>query len=69
MGLLSFSADGLVATGDPAFDIDRHHCPNSGAGELKIISAIPEGPVIQKLLEHLMGYISVNPEIKAATAT
>jgi hypothetical protein len=29
------------------------HCPNSGAGELKIIAAILERPVIDKILSHL----------------
>ena len=28
------------------------HCPNCG-GELKIIAAIPEQPVIEKILTHL----------------
>jgi len=35
------------------FDIDMQHCPNCGAGELKIIAAILERPVIQKILDHL----------------
>lgn len=35
------------------FDIDMQHCPNRGAGELKIIAAILERPVIEKLLTHL----------------
>jgi hypothetical protein len=35
------------------FDIDMQHCPNCGAGELKIIAAILERPVIQKILHHL----------------
>jgi hypothetical protein len=35
------------------FDIDRQRCPNCGAGELKIIVAILEGPVIEKILIHL----------------
>ena len=30
--------------------IDMPHCPNCGAGELKIIAAILERPVIQKIL-------------------
>ena len=30
-----------------------HTCPNCGAGALKIIAAILERPVIQKILEHL----------------
>ena len=29
------------------------HCPNCGAGELKIIAAILERPVIEKILKHL----------------
>ena len=29
------------------------HCPNCGAGELKIIAAIQERPVIEKILAHL----------------
>ncbi len=35
------------------FDIDMQHCPNCGAGELKIIAAILEPPVIDKILTHL----------------
>jgi hypothetical protein len=34
------------------FDLDLEHCPNCG-GELKIIAAILERPVIQKILSHL----------------
>ena len=37
----------------PVFDIDMQHCPNCGAGELKIIAAILERPVIEKILTHL----------------
>jgi hypothetical protein len=29
------------------------HCPNCGAGELKIIAAILQRPVIAKILTHL----------------
>ncbi len=29
------------------------HCPNCGAGQLKIVAAILERPVIIKILEHL----------------
>ena len=29
------------------------HCPNCGAGELKIIAAILERPVIEEILTHL----------------
>jgi hypothetical protein len=32
--------------------IDMEHCPNCG-GELKIIAAILEQPVIEKILTHL----------------
>ena len=35
------------------FDVDMRHCPNCGAGELKIIAAILERPVIEKILTHL----------------
>ncbi|MCL4696393.1 MAG: transposase, partial [Burkholderiaceae bacterium] len=35
------------------FDIDMRHCPNCGRGELKIIAAILERPVIEKILAHL----------------
>jgi hypothetical protein len=35
------------------FDIDMQHCPNCGNGELKIIAAILERPVIEKILTHL----------------
>ena len=34
------------------FEIDMEHCPNCG-DELKIIAAILEQPVIQKILTHL----------------
>ncbi len=34
------------------FDLDLEHCPNCG-GELKIIAAILEAPVIEKILTHL----------------
>jgi hypothetical protein len=35
------------------FDIDMQRCPHCGAGELKIIAAILERPVIEKILSHL----------------
>ena len=35
------------------FDIDMQHCPNCGGVELKIIDAILEQPVIEKILAHL----------------
>jgi hypothetical protein len=34
------------------FEIDMEHCPNCG-GDLKIIAAILEAPVIAKILTHL----------------
>ena len=34
------------------FEIDLEHCPNCG-GELKIIAAILDAPVIEKILTHL----------------
>jgi len=34
------------------FDLDLEHCPNCG-GELKIIAAILEQPVIEKILLYL----------------
>jgi len=34
------------------FEIDMEHCPNCG-GELRIIAAILEQPVIEKILTHL----------------
>lgn len=35
------------------FELDLKHCPNCGAGELKIIAAVPERTVIEKVLGHL----------------
>ena len=35
------------------FDLDLERCPNCGAGELKIIAAILQRPVIEKILTHL----------------
>jgi hypothetical protein len=35
------------------FDIRMQHCPNCGAGVLKIIAAILEWPVIERMLAHL----------------
>ena len=34
------------------FELDLEHCPNCG-GELKIVAAILEAPVIEKILTHL----------------
>ncbi|MBM3388567.1 MAG: hypothetical protein FJY26_03530 [Betaproteobacteria bacterium] len=36
-----------------AFDTDMQHCPNCGAGELKIIAAILKRLVIDTILSHL----------------
>jgi len=33
--------------------IDMPHCPNGGGGELKLIAAILQRPVVQKILTHL----------------
>ena len=35
------------------FDIDMQHRPNCGGGELKIIAAILERPVVEKIPTHL----------------
>ena len=35
------------------FDIDMQHCPNCRAGELKIIAAVLERQVLEKILTHL----------------
>jgi hypothetical protein len=42
------------------FNIDMQHCPNCGAGELKIIAAILERPVIEKIRIH-WGWIRSAP--------
>ena len=34
------------------FELDLEHCPNCG-GELKIVAAILEAPVIERILTHL----------------
>jgi hypothetical protein len=34
------------------FDIDMQHRPNCGGGELRIIAAILERPVVEKILTH-----------------
>ena len=34
------------------FELDLEHCPNCG-GELKLIAAIVEAPVIERILTHL----------------
>ena len=46
---------GLVLAGPAipcAFELDLMHCPNCG-GELRIIAAILEPPVIEKILTHM----------------
>lgn len=35
------------------FDVDMLHCPNCGGGELTIIAAILERPLVVKMLTHL----------------
>lgn len=35
-----------------ALDFEMQYCPNCGGGALKIISAILEPPVIEKILTH-----------------
>jgi hypothetical protein len=39
-------------------DIDMQHCPSCGGGELKIIAAILDRPVVEKILTHL----GLNPQ-------
>ena len=34
-------------------DIDRQQCPNCGGGELRIIAALLERPVVEKIFSHL----------------
>jgi hypothetical protein len=43
---------GLLRLLKRVFEIDMEHCPNCG-GELKIIAAILEAPVIEKILTQL----------------
>ena len=49
------------------FDIDLEHCPNCG-GELKIIAAILEQPVIEKILTHL-GLLLARRALQGAVGT
>ena len=51
LGCASWLAD-LTVDRVSAFGIDLEHCPNCG-GELKIIAAIVEEPIIEKILTHL----------------
>ena len=46
------------------FEIDMEHCPNCG-GELKIIAAILEQPVIEKILTHLGLQARAPPRVPA----
>ena len=46
------------------FDLDLEHCPNCG-GELKIIAAILEAPVIEKILTHLGLQARAPPRVPA----
>jgi len=48
------------------FDIDMQHCPNCGGGELKIIAAILERPVIVKILTHLGPSVDTRPSLRTA---
>jgi len=45
-------------------DPDLEHCPNCG-GELKIIAAILEAPVIEKILMHLGLQARAPPRVPA----
>ena len=49
----SFIAHTEASTGAELPRFDMQHCPNCGAGELKIIAAILERPLIEKILTHL----------------
>jgi len=46
------------------FQIDLEHCPNCG-GELKIIAAILEAPVIERILRHLGLEVRAPPWVPA----
>ena len=75
-GVAAAAAQGEIAQARPqriswarllklGFDIDMQHCPNCGGGELKIMAAILEGPVIQKILDNLGLDLQPPPEICA----
>ena len=50
----------------PLFDIDMQRYPScGGGGELKLMAAIPKGPVIQKILDNLLLDPQAPPEICA----
>ncbi len=46
------------------FDIDMQHCPNCG-GQLRIIAAILEGSVIERILTHLGLQARAPPRVPA----
>ena len=46
------------------FEIDLEHCPNC-AGQLKIIAAILEGPVVERILTHLGLQARAPPRVPA----
>jgi hypothetical protein len=48
------------------FDIDMHYCPNCGAGELQIIAAILQRPLIEKILAHWDWIHSRRPRVGRA---
>ena len=50
------------------FEIDLEHCPNCG-GELKIIAAILEAPVIERILNHLGLQARAPPRHRRASAS
>ena len=47
------------------FEIDREHCPNCG-GELKIVAAIVESAVIERILTHLWSQARAPPQTPGA---
>ncbi len=47
--------------------MDMQHCPNCGAGELKIIAAILERSVIEKILTHLGLSVDAGPSPRTAS--
>ena len=51
--LLRTVIDRLMKLLKRVFDIDMRNCPNCGGGELRIIAAMLERPVIEKILSQL----------------
>lgn len=49
------------------FDIDMQHCPNCGGGELKIIAAIHERPVIEKIPTHVGLSVDERPSLRTTS--